>query len=177
MIRRGLAAGVVMVCMAATLLMGADSASAQYNPTNCGFIVTPTSVTAGDTVTITGQGFPSGSTVIFTVDGIAIATTTATNDYIGAVDTTAVIPADLPTGSYVVSVDCAGVSSTQTIDVASSSSASGQQSSGTGSSGTSSGSLADTGANTMPFLKAALLLIAFGALILLSTKRGRHART
>ncbi|MBI2705697.1 MAG: hypothetical protein HYX32_10475 [Actinobacteria bacterium] len=163
-------AAVVVVSLFTLLGLGlvlAPAASAQYNPNPCGFIITPTTVAPGQTINIVGQNFPPNQPVTFTLAQFTIATATA--DANGNVNAIGTIPAELPDGTYTISVDCLGVSSTQSVNV---SSASAAQNPG----GSTAGSLAVTGADVLPFVKAALVLLALGGLLVIATRRrgGRH---
>lgn len=172
MIRRVLAVAGVMACLAVGFVATANVASAQYEPGQCGFIVTPSSVVAGETVSITGQGFPSGSVVTFSLGGIVIAQATASTDGTGVVSTSATIPSNIDTGSYTITADCAGTVATQSINISAASSSSGNT-----NSGSTSGSLASTGLDPMPIVKIGLLLLACGGLVVLASKRREHARS
>jgi antitoxin (DNA-binding transcriptional repressor) of toxin-antitoxin stability system len=174
-IRRVLAAGLAVLCLTAGLVAGADVASAQYAPGACVIIVDPTSVSAGETVQITAQGFPPGQTVTFTVAGIPIASVTASNDVAGQVTTSATIPADLPEGTYTIEAQCGNQLATASVNVSSAASNAGAGNRSAGS-GSTSGSLAGTGADPMPFVKAGLLLLACGGLILLAVRKREPVR-
>lgn len=173
MIRRVLAVTVLTLSLVVLGGTVAETASAQYNPTECRFVTDSPSATAGQTIKISGQGFTPGQVANFTINGIPIASAVA--DTTGGIDTTAVIPSSLPAGTYEIVVDsCAGQPQVSSIDISGSSA---NAASGAASSGSTSGSLTSSGADPMPFVKAALLLMAVGGFIVLATKRRDHART
>ena len=174
MIRRVLAATGVMLSVAVGLFVFPDTATAQYNPIECSFSYTPPSVAAGDSITITGQGFPSGALVTFMLNGSILAQANASTDGTGFVTVDATIPANLPAGTYDISTsDCPNNSvAVQAINVSAGSSAN-----SSGNAGSSSGSLTSTGRDPVPMIKIALMLLAGGGLVLLASRRRQHART
>ncbi len=66
MIRRVLAIAALL------LLVPATAAYAQYNPGQPGFIITPSTTTAGAQVSFVGEGCPANSTVTFTSNGVTL---------------------------------------------------------------------------------------------------------
>jgi len=165
------------VCtLAAVGIVGVGTAQAQYNETDCRFLVTPLEPAPGQEVTINGQGFPANQPVNFNLGQFTIAS--ATTDAGGGVYATGVIP-NVEDGTYDITVDCGGVASNESITVNSGANSSGNNASGSnaGSTGSTTGSLAGTGADPLPFVKAALMLLAVGGLIVLATKRRQPART
>jgi hypothetical protein len=149
------------------VVASAQPAHAQYTPVECAFIITPSSATAGETVTITGQGFPPNQTFTFAVNGIAFAT--GTSDAAGTITATGTVPSSVGSGTFNITVDCGGILATQSINVTAASS--------NGNTGSTSGSLASTGLDVMPFVKAALLLLGVGGLLLLTARRREHSHS
>ncbi|MCX7620335.1 MAG: LPXTG cell wall anchor domain-containing protein [Acidimicrobiales bacterium] len=132
-------------------------AGAQYPPGQPGFIITPSSTTAGSPVTIAGQGCPPGSTVVFTIDGNQIGSLPVSMDSDGTFSGTIVIPANLAPGDYVVVGTCGNVVMSNTLTILST-------------------ELPRTGSDrSLPLAKSGLVLIAIGGLLVLAV-RGRRSR-
>jgi 5'-nucleotidase len=162
-IRRVLAVSALLLCLGAPIAT-ATPAFAQYGGT-CGFVLTPTTVVAGQTVQVVGQNANPNELLVFTINGITIGTTTADAD--GNFSATLTIPADLPAGTYSVDTNCGNAVSSQSINVSSASANNGNASN-------ASGNLPATGSNSLLFLRWALAFIAIGGLIVLATRRQRH---
>lgn len=97
-------------------VLAAGTASAQYS-----FVVTPSEVTPGSTISIVGDGCASGAEVSITIapaaggDPVELAAVSAGED--GTVDVDAQIPADLEPGSYTVTMTCGDQVLSQNITV------------------------------------------------------------
>jgi hypothetical protein len=154
-----------LLCLGAPVIM-ASPAMAQYGGT-CGFVLTPTTVTPGGTVQVVGQNANPNEVLVFTIgDPITIGTTTA--DANGNFTATLTIPADLAPGTYSVDVNCGNSVSSQTLNVSAANA-------NNGNAANAEGNLPTTGSNTLLYLRWALALIALGGLIVLATRRQRHA--
>jgi LPXTG-motif cell wall-anchored protein len=143
----------------ATLGLLVAPAGAQYPPGQPGFIITPSSTTAGSTVSIAGQGCPPGSTVVFTIDGTQIGAIPVSMDPDGTFSGTVVIPSNLAPGNYVVVGTCGNVVMSNSLTILSS-------------------ELPRTGSDrSLPLAKSGLVLIAVGGLFVLAVRnrRGRAA--
>ncbi len=161
MIRRVLAIAALL------LLVPATAAYAQYNPGQPGFIITPSTTTAGAQVSFVGEGCPANSTVTFTNNGVTIATGTAGAD--GKFAVPATVPSSWAPGAYTITATCGTVVMSNVLTVVA-------ETSGVipGTSGTTSGSLPTTGANSMRLVQVAFGLLAVGGLIVLATRRRRE---
>ena len=160
MIRRVLAVSALLLCLSAPVVT-ASPAFAQYGGT-CGFVLTPTTVTPGQTVQVVGQNATPFELLVFTINGVTIGTTTA--DANGNFSATLTIPTNLPAGTYSIDTNCDNAVSSQSINVSSANNAANNN---------NSNNLPNTGSNSLLFLRWALALIAVGGLILLGTRR-RH---
>lgn len=106
----GVIAAIVLAVMASFTF--SQVAGAQYAPTVCTVTVSPTTVAAGGTVTLSGtvtdsptpRAPISGQTVSFSVDGQDLGSTTTDAD--GNFSLQVVIPADLSPGSQTIVANC-----------------------------------------------------------------------
>jgi len=145
---------------------GMPAASAQYNPTEPGFIIDPPTVgVGGGTVTVSGKGCPAASTVNIYVEDTLVGTTTAKDDRDGTFTTTVQIPAGLTPGTHTVFVRCGNVVLSNTLTVTVTVTAVAVQAPNT---------LPKTGSNSAGFVRVALVLVALGGLLVLSTRRRRQ---
>lgn len=155
MIRRVLAIAAMLLVVSAT------AANAQYIPDQPGFIITPPTTTPGGAISFSGQGCPPNSTVTFTLNGQVIGQGQA------AADGTFFIPGQAPNiapGQYTVIATCGDVTMSNILTIVSGSS--------TIIPGTS-GTLPQTGSNSLVIARVALALLAVGGLIVLGTRRRR----
>lgn len=199
----GAAAAVVLAVLAS--LTVSQVAGAQYDPEACTVTVSPTSVTAGSTVDVSGQttsaeGPTAGQPVSVAIDGTELgSTTTAMN---GSFDLQVTIPADLGPGTYTLTASCGGpggdVLGTTDIQVLADGggqggggqggAGSGGQGAGSGAGGTGSGAggtgsgsqgggnLARTGTDLGLPVQVGVALLALGGIALaLTTSRRRAA--
>jgi LPXTG-motif cell wall-anchored protein len=162
-IRRVLAVTALLLCLGAPVVTAAP-AFAQYGG-QCGFVLTPTTVTPGSTVQVVGQNALPNELLIFTINGITIGETTA--DPSGNFSATLTIPTTLPPGTYSVDTNCGNAVSSQSLNVSSANA-------DNGNAANDAGNLPSTGSNTMLFLRWALALIAIGGLVVLGTRRRQH---
>ena len=159
MIRRVLAIAAML------LLVPATAAYAQYNPGQPGFIITPSTTTAGSQVSFVGEGCPAGSTVTFTSNGVTLASGPVGSDGKFAVPGT--VPASFGPGQYTVTATCGDVLMTNILTVVAATSGVIPGTSGT------SGSLPRTGSDSMLLVRIGLGLLAAGGLVVLATRRRR----
>ncbi|WP_309103735.1 esterase-like activity of phytase family protein [Microbacterium sp.] len=135
--------------------------------------VSPATVQAGSSVTISGRGFPASAEVRFELHSAAVVLGSAMADAAGNVRFVATIPADTAAGAHEI-VAFAG---DLTVRAALAVTASGSDAApGTGSgAGSQDGDLASTGGETawlLPVAAAAGLLLAAGALLALRRRNG-----
>lgn len=79
-------------------------AGAQYQPGQPGLVLVPSTVVVGGQVTATGFGCLPGETVVISIDGATVATTTARADTTGSFEATFTAPST--PGSYTVVATC-----------------------------------------------------------------------
>lgn len=159
MIRRVLAIAAMLLVVSAT------AAHAQYIPDVPGFIITPSTTTAGSRVSFDGQGCPPSSTVTFTLNGQVIGQGQAAGD--GTFTIPGTVPSTLADGQYTVVATCGSVTMSNILTIVS-----GSSSVIPGTPGTS-GTLPQTGSNSLVIARVALALLAVGGLIVLGTRRRR----
>jgi hypothetical protein len=151
-VRKVLAALGVLFVMTTALGALAIPAGAQvYPPAACSVQVATSVVTFGGTVTVTGSGFTPGSTVPLSLNGSAVASTTASGT--GTISTQITIPANA-TSPVVISAPGCQVSVTPG----------------------AVGPLAFTGSDTQPLLIAGLVAVAVGAVAVVGTRRRASTR-
>ena len=137
----------------------------------CAIGVTETSPHAGDTVTVTGDNFPtSPATVPIMIDNPSQQIGTAHIDGSGHFSDPATIPAGTSAGAHTISVACAstGVDSTTDINVLATAESS--------SSSSATAPLARTGTDTQPLVLAGLGAVAVGTALVLTARRRRANR-
>ena len=92
--------------MALTVLGMAAPAFAQQYPPSVNFLtISDTTPSPGETITITGQTFQTGSTITLTLHSEPVVLGSATADAAGKMALQATIPADLPLGSHTITAD------------------------------------------------------------------------
>jgi hypothetical protein len=94
----------VVLTMILGVLVVPSVAGAQYQPGQPGLVLIPSTVVVGGAVTATGFGCRPGQSVVLTIDGTTIATTTAKSDSTGSFEATFVAP--LTPGNYTVVATC-----------------------------------------------------------------------
>ncbi|MCB1007134.1 MAG: hypothetical protein KDB35_23325 [Acidimicrobiales bacterium] len=147
MIRRILVLGAVALAM----LVFAPAAHAQYPPGTPGASVSDSTVSSGDTVTVTATGCDVGSTVTFYLNGATLGSAVADAD--GAASADVVITGS--PGTYQISNSC----NSAVIDITI-----------TGA-GVTPGNLARTGTDSsLPLAKIAIVLIAAGGLLVVAAR-------
>lgn len=152
MVRKVLIGALMLVAVLAA------PAAAQYPP----FIVTPSGVEAGGTVTFRGSGCEPGETVTLTVNGQVLTTTTADNngDYSGS------FVVNLAPGNYTVLATCGDVVNRHPLNVRGAGVS--QPGRPGGAAGGAAGApLPRTGSNVnnLGLVGAALLLVGGGAMV------------
>jgi LPXTG-motif cell wall-anchored protein len=150
------------------LVASTTAAHAQYIPDQPGFIITPSTTTAGSQVSFAGQGCPQGSTVTFTLNGQVLASGPVNPD--GTFNVPGTVPAGLADGQYTVIATCGDVTMSNILTIVSGSSS---VIPGTPGTAGTSGTLPQTGSNSLVIARVALALLAVGGLIVLGTRRRR----
>lgn len=155
------------ILLLATLLVAftAGPALAQYVPGQPGFIIDPTEGYPGDSISVSGQGCPPASTVIFTIDGQVIGELIASNDPDGTFTGTLIAP-DLPPGTYTIVATCGQIVMSNSFTMLA----------------IETGSLPITGSDPFQIARWGLLLVAAGGLLLIGVRGTRsssraHARS
>jgi len=133
------------------------------------------SVKAGGTVTVSGSGFAEGAELRLELrsDPVQLGTATAAAD--GSFQRTVTIPANTPAGAHTLAVilpDGTEVTAAITVTAAP---GGGVVAPGDGSGGVSDGDLATTGADSMPYIVAAVVLLAAGLGLFAMRRRRQHA--
>jgi LPXTG-motif cell wall-anchored protein len=169
---------VVAALLATTIVMlgpvaGAAESKVDY-PGGCAIVLSQVTATVGAKLTVTGTGFPPGSTVTFTLDAAPVLGT-VTADATGTATLVFTLPANTAPGMHVITAT--GVPPGQCDPSVSTNlmvSASTQTTPPT--TATSSGTLPRTGTDSALLMQIAVLLIAVGGLVTLTArKRMRHA--
>ena len=159
---------VLVAAIAALLFASVSSASAgeqeEYPVPDCSLSVSPENPTAGDEITISGENWPAGATVVVSVGGVDLDPVTA--DDAGAWSTTYTIPADTEAGDVEVTADgCEGGESEvlgTTITVA--------------AAAVEAEPLPATGSSsTEPLVRTAAVLIAAGVFLVYAVRRRSQA--
>lgn len=140
-----------------------------------------TSVAAGGTVTISGAGFVASADLRIELRSTPVLLGTATTDATGAFRTTVTVPADTAPGAHsLVMIDPDGAETAVALTVTAA--AGGGQPGGTpggggatapGTGTSKNGSLATTGADSAPFILAAVLLLGTGLGLVVLRRRRR----
>ncbi len=156
----------------------------QYPPGQCKAGVSSSVVMQGQTVTVFGDGFQPGTTVLFELSpGVFLGSAVA--DSTGHVSLLVRIPQNAALGRHVISLSGAGgrflttsievIASTRGDVVTSGNQSTGQSGQSATQSGTSSGGLATTGAGDLvPLVGGGAALVALGAMTLLIVRRRRE---
>jgi hypothetical protein len=182
MLRKVLVGAILMVALAAS------PAAAQYSPT----VVSPATITPGGTVSVSGQACTANQMVTITLQPVdrsrpPVTVATVTADAKGNYSSSFVVPAGLPLGTYAVGSSCGTGVAGKTISVVAPSTATTQpgngSNGGTGNAGNTSssgsagsgGGLARTGSDLDRMGLAGAGLLVAGGLLLVATKRRRHA--
>jgi len=165
--KRSKTAGLLMVVLIALTAFGlaapAANADDSYTGT-CMITLTPTSVTPGQTVTVTASGFNAGALVTFTISPNSLVMGTATADSKGVATLDWAVPADFPLGSHMVNADGDGCSDPANVAELTVVSAVSQTQ-------PASGTLPRTGNDYSNLLRIGILLIAAGGLVVLATRK------
>jgi LPXTG-motif cell wall-anchored protein len=153
---------VVVLTMILGVLVVPSVAGAQYQPGQPGLVLIPSTVVVGGAVTATGFGCRPGQTVVLTIDGTTVATTTAKNDSTGSFEATFTAP--LTPGNYTVVATCGLtiVSSILTVIAQTTTTVQATTLPVTGS-----------GDATMALARAGLVMIVAGGLVVLAVRRRR----
>ena len=137
-------------------------------------------VVAGGTLSVSGDGFTPGAELKLELrsDPVSLGTVTAATD--GTFSRTVTIPAETPAGTHTLAVilpDGTEVTTPVTVTAAAGGGAvaPGQGGSGGASTGSSDGDLAATGADSMPYVIAAVVLLAAGLGLFALRRRRQHA--
>ena len=134
------------------------------------------SVTAGGTVTVAGSGFAAEAELRFELRSDPVDLGTVTADANGAFSRTLTIPAATPAGTHTLAViraDGTEVTASLTVTAASSGGV-GTPGDG-GSVGAGDGDLATTGADSTPYVIAAVVLLALGLGLVVLRRRRQNA--
>lgn len=135
---------------AMALMVFAPAAHAQYTG-DPGASVSDSTVSSGDTVTVTAEGCEVGSTVTFFLDGNSIGSGVADADGVAAAD---VVITGSP-GSHTISNSCNDLTIAITI-----------------AGGGTAGALPRTGSDSsLPLAKIAIVLIAAGGLLIIAARK------
>lgn len=140
------------------------------------------SVVAGSSVTVSGTGFAADAALKIELRSTPVQVGTATADAAGAFRAAVTIPADTTAGAHsIVVIDSAGVETSVALAVTAApvveQPGTGDSDGTTGgggtspSTGTGTGNLATTGADSQPFIFAALLLLGAGAVLSVIRRR------
>src|SRR4051794_25608467 len=93
----------MLILAAVALVAFAPAAHAQYNNPG-GTSVSDSTVTRGQTITVTADGCDPGSTVTFFFDGTAAGSATTGDD--GVASGSVTVPSDASAGEHVISNSC-----------------------------------------------------------------------
>ncbi|MFB8188784.1 fibronectin type III domain-containing protein [Microbacterium sp. NPDC055988] len=133
------------------------------------------SVTAGGTLAVSGSGFAEGAELRLELRSDPVQLGTATADADGSFQRTVTIPANTPAGAHTLAAilpDGTEVTASVTVTAVS---GGGAVTPGDGSGGATDGDLATTGADSMPYLVAAVVLLAAGFGLFAMRRRRQHA--
>jgi LPXTG-motif cell wall-anchored protein len=169
MIRRiALVAGTLLLVLVG--LAAPAQAGLEYPPSS-GISINPTTVDPGGQVTVTGDGCEAGAEVTISLGDSQVATVTAGED--GTFSTAFQVPSSTAAGTYSVNASgCAAEVLSTTLTVR----ASGTTPAPTGGSGGSS--LPRTGSDTTEsLLRVAVVLVAFGGLLVFVARRRSASRS
>lgn len=154
MLRRILLLSAAWLC-----LVGVGPANAQpYAPPT--LTVSDTTPVPGQTITISGTGFPASTTVTITINP----TFTATSDASGAWSTSFIVPTDLGLGTHTITATAGTVTATTTFTVVA------------GETTEAAATLPTTGSGTSDMLRWGVGLLACGG-VLVGLGRRRSHRT
>ncbi|WP_435748463.1 fibronectin type III domain-containing protein [Microbacterium sp. PMB16] len=134
------------------------------------------SVKAGGKVTVSGSGFEANTEARLELrsDPVQLGTVTAGAD--GAFSRSVTIPAATPAGKHTLAVILAdGTEVTTSLTVSAASSGGGAVTPGDGTGGATDGDLATTGADSTPYVIAAVVLLALGLGLVVLRRRRQHA--
>lgn len=161
-----LVAGLTLGLIAA----GAPAEAQQYPPAVTGCTVTDTTVTPGQSITITCSGYLGGVTVTFTFFSQPVDLGSATADASGVESFSATIPSNAAVGAHTITATGASASGTLTNSVAVTVVGAGAGAAGAGATG--AGDLPRTGDDTsIPLARVAALLVAAGGIALFFARR------
>ena len=168
---------VVAAMLATTTVMlgpvaGAAESKVDY-PGGCAIVLSQVTATAGAQLTVTGKGFPPGSSVTFTLDAAPVLGT-VTADSTGTATLVFTLPTNTTPGMHVITAT--GIPPGQCDPSVSTNLMVSAVSATTPPTTTGGGTLPRTGTNSALLMQIAVLLIAVGGLITLTArKRMRHA--
>ena len=149
----------MLILAAVALVVLAPAAHAQYGGDGS-ISVDDSTVTRGQTITVTVDGCEPGEEVTFFFDGSAAGSATA--DDTGTATGTVTVPSDASAGDHVISNSCNDATITVTVEVAAAT--------------TTGAALPRTGSDSsLPLAKVAIVLIAAGGLLVL-VSRDRSSR-
>lgn len=133
------------------------------------------SVKAGGTVTVSGSGFAEGAQLRFELrsDPVQLGTATAGTD--GSFQRTLTIPANTPAGAHTLAVIRADGTEITTSLTVTAAAGGGNTTPGTNTGGSTGGDLATTGADSAPYVIAAVVLLAAGLGLFAMRRRRQHA--
>lgn len=165
-------------CIGVALCLIATPAGAQYQPTQSQ-VLSSTTASPGDTITVSGTGCPSGSDVVTSFDDTQVGSTTANES--GAFSVDIALPAEASPGTHTITSRCGSVVLSSTITILGDDGDDGGAGPGTGVTGTSNGGVSNgalprTGFQTERLLQAGVVLTAAGGAIL-ALSRSRRVRT
>jgi hypothetical protein len=145
----------MLILAAVALVALAPAAHAQYGGDGS-TSVSDSTVTRGQTITVTADGCEAGEEVTFFFDGDPAGTATADDE--GVATGSVTIPNDAAAGPHEISNSCNDAVITVTVEVAATTAA-----------------LPRTGSDSLPLAKVAIVLIAAGGLLVL-VSRDRSSR-
>ncbi len=150
-----------------------DNASAEAYGNTMTLTIEPSQAQVGDTVTISGSGYPPNCTLTVTVGGDTLS---ATTDADGNFSVEWTIPAGTAEGPIDVSTDVSGLVTHATLTVVAGDDAGpattvAPVTPGGTTGGSGSGILPKTGSQVLPFLGAGIGLLVIGSLLVLANRK------
>src|SRR5262245_1284867 len=167
MVKRLIALGALAV-----LAMAAPAAAQQYPPAVNSLTVSDTTPSPGQTITIQGQTFATGSTATVVLNSDPVTRGSATANAAGQIALQATLPQDTPLGAHTL-VATGPAPNGQTLSLSLAIQVVPAQGGGTGNGG---GTLPHTGDSTsLPLAKVGLGLLALGGVIYAVASKRRKA--
>lgn len=172
MVKRIVIAFATALGLVAATAVAPGPADAQvYPPPVAGCTVSDTSVSPGQTISITCSGYLGSVTVTFTFFSQPVSLGAATTDAGGTVNADLTIPANAAAGSHTITAEGASASGTLTNSVALTVVGDGAAGAGAGARG-GTGDLPRTGDDTsLPLARIAAVLVAAGGIALFLARR------